>query len=222
MKLTLLCPALALCVSLLSGQSAKPSPDSQSLSVSGGRTHSSELGFSFIMPSDWEVQDTAPMLPVIQQQAANKTTREDEKKDIGCMQVPLKANHGAPPSSVVVVGLTYECIGQHFTDSDLASFGGGVANSLKKTWIVVEPVYGAYMLGTHSVWIERANGSPIAHPESKRILEMVCSMLKKSAVCWMAFVVSDTDLQAFEQSRVSLDGETPIPLVPPTAIARKP
>ena len=162
------------------------------------------------------------MLPVIQQQAANKATREEEKKDIGCMQVPLKANHGDPPSSVVVVGLTYDCIGQHFTDSDLAAFGGGVANSLKKSWNVIEPVYGAYTLGTHSVWIERATGTPVAHPDNKRILEMVCSMLKKSAVCWMAFVVSDTDLLAFEQSRVSLDGESPIALVPPTAIIKKP
>lgn len=174
------------------------------------------------MPSDWEVQDTAPMLPVVQQQAAKDVTQEQAKKAVGCVQLPLKATHGNPPSNVVVVGVSYDCLGQHFTDSDLAAFGGGVANSLKKTWDVVDPVYGAYTLGTHSVWIERAVGTPIAHPETKRTLEVVCSMLKKGSVCWMAFVVSDTDLQAFEQSRVSLDEEPPVVLVPLSALAKKP
>jgi hypothetical protein len=112
-------------------------------------------------------------------------------------------------------------MGQQFTDGDLATFGGGVAQSLKKTWTIIDPEYGAYTLGTHSVWIERAAGSPIAHPEAKRTLEMVCSILKKSAVCWMAFVVSDEDLQAFEQSRVSLDGEQTVALVPQSALTKK-
>ena len=168
------------------------------------------------------VEDTAPMLPAAQQHAANSITSAEGKKEAGCVQLPLKATHGDPASTVVVVGLTYDCAGQRFTEADLAGFAGGVAGSLKKTWTILEPVYGAYMLGTHSLWIERAVGNPIARPEAKRTIEVVCSMLKSGAVCWMAFVVSDADLTAFEESRVSLDGEPIVGLVAKSALAKKP
>jgi len=39
-----------------------PPPDAQ--------THSSDLGFSYSLPSDWEVVDTTPMLPAVLQKAA--------------------------------------------------------------------------------------------------------------------------------------------------------
>lgn len=222
MNLLLISALVALFVSPFSTQTPDVSQPAKPPAPVDGAVHSNELGFSFSMPSDWEVQDTAPMLPVVQQQTAKSATHEVEKKAAGCMQVPLKATHGDPASSVVVIGLSYDCLGQRFTDSDLAAFGGGVAGSLKKNWTIVDPVYGAYTLGTHTLWIERAAGSSIAHPEIKRTLEMVCSMLKKGTACWMAFMASDGDLKAFEQSRVSLDGEPPVALVPASALAKKP
>ena len=222
MNLLLISALVALFVSPWSTQSPEVSQPAKPPAPVNGASHSNELGFSFSMPPDWEVQDTEPMLPVVQQQAAKSATHEQEKKAVGCTQIPLKATHGDPASNVVVVGVSYDCLGQHFTDSDLASFGSGVANSLKKNWNLVDPKYGAYALGTHSVWIERAAGSPTAHPETRRTLEVVCGMLKKGAVCWMAFVASDADLRAFEQSQVSLDGEPPVALVPQSALAKKP
>ena len=221
MNLQIISALLALFVSPLSTQAPDVSQPAKPPAPADGAAHSNELGFSFTMPSDWDVQDTKPMLPVIQQQAEKKATHEVEKKTAGCLQIPLNATHGDPASSVVVVGISFDCLGQRFTDSDLAAFGGGVAGSLKKNWTIIDPIYGAYMLGQHSVWIERAAGSPIAHPETKRTLEMVCSMLKKGSVCWMAFIASDGDLKAFEQSRVSLDGDPPTALVPESALVRK-
>jgi hypothetical protein len=222
MNIRIISALFVLCCSPLLAQVPASPKAPESAPVADGQPHSNELGFTYSMPSDWDVQDTAPMLPVLQQQAAKDATHEQEKKDVGCLQIPLKATHGDRASSVVVVGLSYACIGQHFADSDLAVFGAGVAQSLKKTWTIIDPVYGAYTLGTHSLWIERASGNPIAHPESRKTLEIVCSMLKNGAVCWMAFVASDADLLAFEQSRVSLHGEPIIGLVSKSALAKKP
>jgi hypothetical protein len=222
MKIRVSLALFVLCVTSLFALASSSSSATESKPAAEGATHSNDLGFSYSLPSDWVVEDTAPMLPAAQQHAANSTTSAQGKKDAGCMQLPLKATHGDPASTVVVVGLTYDCAGQRFTDADLAGFAGGVAGSLKKTWTIIDPVYGAYMLGTHSLWIERAVGNPIAHPETKRTIEVVCGMLKNSAVCWMAFFVNDKDLTAFEGSRVSLDGEPTVGLVAKSALAKKP
>jgi hypothetical protein len=220
---------ILLASSLLLAQNTEPKPTSSQSTPAEAATQgkevgkvTSELGFSYSLPSDWNIVDTRPMLPVIQQQAAKSATSEVEKKGVSCVQVPFKATHGDPASSVVVVTIGFDCLGQRYLDSDLASFAEGVAKSLKKNWNIVDPVYAAYMLGSHSFWIERASGSSLAHPEVKRGLDVVCSMLKKGAVCWMAFTVSDADLQTFEHGQVILDDDAPAALVPPTAFDKKP
>jgi hypothetical protein len=192
------------------------------LSAAPIQMSSSELGFSLELPSDWAVIDTRPAIPVIQQQTAKTVANAGEKKAIGCVQLPLKATHGVPPSSLVVVGLTFECFGKKFTERDLPSFAEGFAASLKKTWNIVDPEFGAYMLGTHSMWIERATGNPLDHPETRRSIEVVCSLLKTSAVCWMIFTADEGDLKVFEQSKVTLNDEQAVALVPPTVFVKKP
>jgi hypothetical protein len=123
---------------------------------------------------------------------------------------------------VVIVALPFDCFGQHYTDADLPAFAATMAESLKKGWKISDPVFGTYSLGAHSLWIERASGSLLEHPEDRKRLELVCSMLKNGAVCWMGFVESEADLKTFEQGAVSLDGESSPALVPASAFAKKP
>ena len=67
-----------------------------------------------------------------------------------------------------------------------------------------------------------ALGTPKGHPEISYTVEITCGLLKKAAVCWMAMAADDTALHTFERGVVTLDGESPVALVPPTAFDKKP
>jgi hypothetical protein len=184
--------------------------------------HSSDLGFTYNIPADWEVVDTHPMLPAVKQQQTQTASSEDEKKGIACVQLALTARHGTPASVVVVMELPFACFGQEMTAKDLPGFAQGASEGLKKTFDISDPVYGAYTLGTHNVWIERAKGAVIGHPDSVYTVEIACSLLKKGAVCWMAMAADGPALKTFENGSVTLDGEAPAALVPVTAFETKP
>ena len=85
-----------------------------------------------------------------------------------------------------------------------------------------EPTFGSYKLGNHSIWIERAKGNPKGHPEMGYTLEIACSLLKRSAVCWMTVAGDDASLKQFEGNAVTLDGDFFLELVPATAFEKKP
>ena len=79
-----------------------------------------------------------------------------------------------------------------------------------------------YVLGTHSMWIERARATLKDHPEMPFTVEIACGLLKKAAVCWLAVAGNDDALHAFERGAVVLDGESVAALVPATAFGKKP
>ena len=213
MKAPLFTALLALCSAALVAQAPVSAPVAQA--------HTSDLGFSYSLPVDWEVVDTAASLPVVQQQVAKTASSEEEKKGISCVQIALTARHGAPPSVVVVVALPFACFGQTLSDSDLPGFAMGASEGLTNTFDITDPVYGSYSLGAHSVWIERATGLLKDHHEVKYTVETVCSVLKKGAVCWMTMAANQDALQTFENGAVKLDGEAPATLVPTSAFAKK-
>jgi hypothetical protein len=72
------------------------------------------------------------------------------------------------------------------------------------------------------MWIERAKGNPKGHPEMPYTLEIACSLLKKSAVCWMIVAGDDQALKQFEGNAVTLNGDFFTDLVPATAFDKKP
>ena len=184
--------------------------------------HTSDLGFSYSLPTNWEVVDAHPLLPAVKEQQSQSAGSEDEKKGISCVQIALTARHGNPASVVVAVQLPFACFGQQMSDKDLPGFAQGASEGLRKNFVISDPAYGAYMLGTHSMWIERAMGVVIGHPESQYTVEITCGLLKKGAVCWMAMAADQSALQTFEHGTVSLDGEAPSALVPSTAFDKKP
>jgi hypothetical protein len=187
----------------------------------GMQIHTSDYGFSYSIPLDWEIIDTKPMMPVVQEQLTQKETSESGKKGAACIQIVMLARHGSPKSVIEAVVLPFDCYGKSLTDTDLPSFAGGVAKGLKKSFDISDPVYGAYTLGAHSFWIARATGTYIDHPEVKRTIETVCTLLKKGAVCWMALAADLDALQTFEQGAVTLEGKAEPTLVPPGALQKK-
>jgi hypothetical protein len=213
MKTRLFTALLALCAASLAAQTP---------ATPAAQAHTSDLGFSYSVPSDWEVVDTKPTLPAVRQKVENEAVSEDEKKGAACAQVVLTARHGDPASVIVVVALPFACFGQQLTDKDLPSFASGASEGLKKSFNLTDPLRSAYTLGTHSVWIERANGTLIGHTDTKYTVETVCSILKKGAVCWMSMAAAGAALQSFEQGAVTLDGETSVALVPSDAFQKKP
>jgi len=223
MKDRLFTNLLVLCCAPLVAQTPVSTPADQGPStVRAAQTHSSGIGFSYSIPLDWEVVDTKPMLPVVKQQQTQTATSDDEKKGIACAQIALMARNGTPASVIEVLVIPFDCFGQRFTDKDLPGFAIGVTGGLKKTFDMKDQVYGAYTLGTHSVWIERAYGTSINHPAVKRTVETVCSLLKKGAVCWMVLAADDDALQTFEHGAVTFESDAPVALVPASAFQTKP
>lgn len=219
---------LALCCVPLLAQSpaAAPATPSSAQAPAAARvaqSHSSEIGFTYSLPLDWEVMDAQPMLPAVKQQQAETATSEGEKKGISCTQIALLAREGNPARTVVVVvALPFACFGQTMTDKDLPGFAEGVALGLKKSFEISNPLYGAYTLGTHHLWIERAIGSAIGQPEVKRTVETVCAVLKKGAICWIAQAADQEGLQTFESGAVTLDGYSAPALVPAGTLQKNP
>jgi len=224
MKTRLFAALLILCAATLAAQ-APATPDTAPIPPPppppDAQAQSNDLGFSYSLPPDWTVVNTQAMMPAALQQAARDYGNEAAKM-AACVQLPLTAHHGDPPSAIAVVGLSFDCMGHSFTAADLPGIASGVNEGLKKNIQIVSPVNNTYTLGTHSMWIERASGSLIGHPEIKRTMETVCSVLKKGVVCWMTMAADDDALQTFEQGTVTLDDDAATALVPADALQKKP
>jgi hypothetical protein len=183
-------------------------------------THTSqELGFSFTVPSDWQVMDTSA---VAKEQARQSAQSEDDKKGLACVQVGFTARHGNPSSVMTEAALPFDCYGQKMSQADLPGFAASASAGLEQTFDLDEPVYGSYALGSHPFWIERVHGSVKGQPTMPFTVEIACGMTKKAAVCWMMMAADEASLKTFERAPVSLDGEDATPLVPANAFDRKP
>jgi hypothetical protein len=184
--------------------------------------HASSLGFSYSVPSDWEVVDSQGKLPGVREQADKNASSDAEKKGLACVQIALTARHGEPASVVVEVALPFDCFGEAMTEAELPGFASGASEGLKQSFDIGEPVTANYSLGSHTMWIERAKGTPKGHPEVPYTVEITCGLVKKAAVCWMAMAADDAALRTFERGGVTLDGESSPALVPATAFDKKP
>lgn len=190
--------------------------------ISAPVPHAGGLGFTYALPSDWEVVDSTPTLSVAKRQAQQSTSSDDEKKGVSCVQIAFTARHGDPTSVIVVVELPFDCFGQSMSNKDLPGFAQGAAEGIKQAFDLSDPVTNDYKLGSHSMWIERAKGTPKGHPEATPYtVEIACTVLKKGAVCWMAMMGNDAALKTFEDGAVALEAEAPASLVPATAFNRK-
>jgi hypothetical protein len=177
-------------------------------------TYSDPLGFSYIVPADWEIVDTQASSPEEKQQATQKASSEGEKKGIACAQTGLTARHGDPASVIVAETLPYDCFGQKMTEGDLPGFGVGAAEGLKQSFDVGDPQIRTYALGVHRVWAERVPGTPKSEPDEHYTIEIACTLLTKAGVCWMTLAADDAGLAVFEGAAVALEGDSPAPLVP--------
>jgi hypothetical protein len=183
-------------------------------------TFSNPLGFSYSIPGDWDVLDATAALAAAKQKAVENAKSEDEKKSSSCVQTGLTARHQG--SVIVEVLLPFDCYGSALAASDLASFGGGVANGIQNTFTVTNSTTNIYALGTHHVWIERSHATPKTDASRQYTLEIACTLLQKAAVCWMAMAADDSSLAVFEHGAVTLEDFGPVELVPVDALTAKP
>jgi hypothetical protein len=193
-------------------QEATPAPE----------VHSSDLGFLYSLPADWQVVDlkTPPAEENTPQQNAQP---DDQRKGIACVDVALTARQGNPPSVIVVVDLPLLCFGQSMTAKDLPSFAQGASEEFKRSFDLNLPITQNYKLGSHSMWVERVKGKPKGHPEaSPYTVEIACTLLQKGAVCWMGLISNDEALKAFETGPVKLEDDPPTVLVPARVFGKNP
>lgn len=180
------------------------------------------FGFSYRLPAGWDVIDAQSTLPEVKQRQAANAKSDEEKKEIACVQIPLSARRGAPPSFLAVMALPFDCFGQIITEKDLPGFAEGASEGPRAIFDFTDPEYGEYTLGKHHMWVERAKGSPKGHPEMPYTLEIACSLLQKAAVCWMTVAGDSQTLKDFEQNAVTLDGDFFAKFIPATAFEKKP
>jgi len=143
--------------------------------------------------------DTPPTLPAMLQQAARDYGNEAAKM-AACLQLPLTANTATRPPPCGG-GAVVDCVGHPYTAADIPSLASNVTDGLKKNVEVASPVNSTYTLGTHSMWIQRASGTLVGHPEIKVTMETVCSVLKKGVACWMVIAADDASLQTLSKAR---------------------
>src|SRR3569833_1747206 len=166
-----------------------------------------DFGFDYSVPSGWDAIDAQSTLPEVKARQAAKAKTDEEKKEIACIQVPVSARKGAPPSFLAAMALPFDCFGQIMTEKDLPGFADGASEGPRAFFDFAEPAFGSYKLGSHSIWIERAKGIPKGHPEMSYMLEVACSLLKRSAVCWMMVAGNQESLRQFVGNAVTLDGD---------------
>ncbi|MGC2614265.1 MAG: hypothetical protein WA354_09570 [Terracidiphilus sp.] len=181
-----------------------------------------DFGFTYHLPAGWDPIDTQATLPEVKKRQMETAKTEDEKKEIACVQIPISARRGAPPSFLAAMALPFDCFGQIMTEKDLPGFAEGSSEGPRAIFDFADPVYGSYSMGSHHIWIERAKGNPKGHPEMPYTLEIACSLLKKAAVCWMTVAGDDQSLKEFEGGAITLDGDFFPELVPATAFEKKP
>jgi hypothetical protein len=178
---------------------------------------SSDAGFSYNYPSDWTVVNMQPAISSIRKDVESKSTSESEKKGADCTQLALMLEHGEHSSMIEAMVLPFDCTGNPMTEKDLPSVGVGMSQGLSSYLDTNTPTYGSYKRGTHAMWIEKLTGNFKDKPEQKLQIEVVCGLLQKSLVCWMAFAYTDADLKVFEQSSAKLENDTLPQLVPADA-----
>lgn len=182
-------------------------------------TFHNHLGFSYAVPTDWEVVDYSAEK---KEEARQSAATEDDKKALGCTVMGLQAKHGAPISMITEVALPFDCFGQVMQASDLPGIATAASAGLEQNFDMGEPTLGSYTRGTHSFWIERAHATLKGHPELGYTIEIACTVGKKAAVCWMTMAADDSALAVFERGMVSVDGDAPEALVPENAFDKKP
>jgi hypothetical protein len=182
----------------------------------------SDLGFTYTLPSGWLMLMASSTLAGVKDQAGQNAASDEEKKGVACVQVAETARSGDPPSVVVVVQLPFACFGQSMSAKDLPGFAQGASEGIKQSLDLSEPVSANYSLGSHGMWAERVKGAPKGHSELTYTVEIACTVLKKGAACWMALAANDDALKAFESSQVELEGDKPISLIPAHAFEKKP
>ena len=180
-----------------------------------------DLGFTYAVPQDWEVLNAAAMAQK-KSEAGQNAASDEEKKGLACLEPVLAARDRKSGSILSVEALPFACFGQQLTSDDLPGFAAGAPEVLKLSFDMGEAMTATYVLGTHSMWIERARATLKDHPEIPFTVEVACGLLKRAAVCWLAVAGNDDALHAFERAAVILDGESAAALVPPTAFAKKP
>jgi len=178
------------------------------------QTYSSDVGFSYTLPADWEVVDMSAALKAEQERTNGGAAGEQEKRGVGCLQIAMTAHHGAPASMIVAMALPASCVGLQMSEKDLPGFGTGAWQGMQQQFDVGEPVEAAYSLGSHRAWAARLAATLKDDSHRPFTLETVCALLKKGAVCWMTLAADNDALTTFEQGLATLDGETPVPLVP--------
>lgn len=232
MRLSVLCIAFVAVGSLPHAQGSPPAPTGPQAAAPAAASppapntfeYKDDTGassFTYSYPSDWNVVDSKPMMPVVRQKVEEGAQSEMEKRGAECTQLALLLRHPANGSSIIVIAVQYQCIGAAINENDLPAAASGVAEGMKKSFDIVDPSYGAYKLGSHSFWIERAKATPRSHPETMVTLETACTMLKKAMVCWMGFAHDQDAVRTFESGLTSLDGDPPLTLVPATAFANQ-
>lgn len=180
-----------------------------------------ELGFAYDFPAGWEVVNLQGAAPQAKEQAAQNAKTEQEKKGLACAAMGPTAHSGG--SVIVNVSVPFDCFGQQLSDRDLPQFGAGATQGVTQSFDIGAPTFGTYTLGTHTLWIERVQGTPKGQSTSPQYtIEIACAVVKKAAVCWTAMAANDASLKAFESGKVTLDSDAPAALVPATAFDKKP
>jgi hypothetical protein len=186
------------------------------------KVENKDIGFSYSLPGEWEAVAASPTLPAQQQKEEQKAPNAEARQGIACIDIPLTAQRGKPPSVIVIVTLPFQCFGQTMGYDDLPGFGEGAAEGLKRTLDIIDPITASYKLAGHKMWIQRSKATPKGKTAPEYTVEIACTVLEKGAVCWLAQAADSAGLDAFERATVTLNGVNAGALVPKDVFVKNP
>ena len=119
---------------------------------------SSDLGFTYSVPHNWEVLSAPETMAQKKAEASRNAVSEEEKKGLACLEPVLTARDGRSGSVLSVQALPYACFGHEMSPDDLPGFASGALEGLKQNFDVGESVSATYVLGTHRMYDQSRQG----------------------------------------------------------------
>ena len=152
----------------------------------------------------------------------SKNTLETRATQCRRMELLLSRSKALGGGMVVVTAIPFDCIGRTLSEDDLPSLRSLASQDATGAAMLAAGMVREtkYILGSQTMWIDRATGTTMAQPKQPQIIETTCGMLKKAFACWSAVTSDDAALKEVEQSAVTLDDEAAPALVPASAIAQ--
>lgn len=183
-------------------------------SLAATKIFSSDVGFEITYPSNWQLVDLSPTMPMIQKKVEGDAKTEVEKIRASCVQFFFSAKSGTPASTFLAVGETKDCLG---SEPNLNAYALGTMTTLKKKYLLSETEYGAITLKKTMFWVMRTKAAKFDHPDDVETIEYLGAVLPRGIVLWSCHCKDGKATAEFEHAHLRFADGSDTEMIPADA-----